>query len=76
MPSEVRINAVVHVNTRLPAGTTVPIGWIAVGDPAELFDPSRHDAYWAEAQGAGLSEHAIRRFARRSDHGDDDDDSC
>jgi gamma-carbonic anhydrase len=44
--SEVRINAVVHVNTRLVTGTTVPIGWIAVGDPAELFDPSRHDEYW------------------------------
>jgi gamma-carbonic anhydrase len=44
--SEVRINAVVHVNTRLGAGTTVPIGWIAVGDPAELFDASRHEEYW------------------------------
>jgi gamma-carbonic anhydrase len=44
--SEVRINAVVHVNSRLTAGTTVPIGWIAVGDPAELFDTSRHDEYW------------------------------
>jgi gamma-carbonic anhydrase len=44
--SEVRINAVVHVNTHLVTGTTVPIGWIAVGDPAELFDASRHDEYW------------------------------
>ncbi len=44
--SELRINSVVHVNTRLPAGTTVPIGWIAVGDPAELFEPSRVDDYW------------------------------
>jgi gamma-carbonic anhydrase len=29
--SEVRIGAVVHVNSGLRPGTTVPIGWIAVG---------------------------------------------
>ena len=32
--SEVRIGGVVHVNTVLPPGTTVPIGWVAVGNPA------------------------------------------
>jgi hypothetical protein len=25
----------------------VPIGWIAVGDPAELFPPERHGEIWA-----------------------------
>jgi gamma-carbonic anhydrase len=45
--SEVRINAVVHVNSSLAAGTTVPIGWIAAGDPAELFPPERHEQLWA-----------------------------
>ena len=45
--SEVRIHAVVHVNSKLPAGATVPIGWIAAGDPAELFSPDRHDELWA-----------------------------
>jgi carbonic anhydrase/acetyltransferase-like protein (isoleucine patch superfamily) len=45
--SEVRINAVVHVNTMLAAETVVPIGWIAVGDPADLFSPDRHDDLWA-----------------------------
>jgi hypothetical protein len=25
----------------------VPIGWIAAGDPAELFSPDRHDDLWA-----------------------------
>jgi carbonic anhydrase/acetyltransferase-like protein (isoleucine patch superfamily) len=44
--SEVRIGAVVHVNSVLASGTTVPIGWIAVGDPAELFPPSAHDELW------------------------------
>jgi carbonic anhydrase/acetyltransferase-like protein (isoleucine patch superfamily) len=42
--SEVRINAVVHVNTHVAKDTTVPIGWIAVGSPAQLFPPGRHDA--------------------------------
>ena len=45
--SEVRINAVVHLRTELPAGSTVPIGWVAVGSPAELFPPDRHDEIWA-----------------------------
>jgi carbonic anhydrase/acetyltransferase-like protein (isoleucine patch superfamily) len=45
--TEVRINAVVHVNTVLAPETTVPIGWVAVGDPAELFPPDRHDEIWA-----------------------------
>ena len=44
--SEARINSVIHINTRLPAGTMVPIGWIAIGDPAELFEPGRHEDYW------------------------------
>lgn len=45
--SEIRINAVVHVNTVLAKDTTVPIAWIAAGDPAQLFSPDRHDGLWA-----------------------------
>lgn len=45
--SEVRINGVVHVNTVLAEWTTVPIGWIAVGEPAQLFPPGRHEELWA-----------------------------
>jgi carbonic anhydrase/acetyltransferase-like protein (isoleucine patch superfamily)/enamine deaminase RidA (YjgF/YER057c/UK114 family) len=44
---QVRIGAVVHVNTRLSAGTMVPIGWVAVGDPATVLPPDRHDEIWA-----------------------------
>ena len=45
--SEVRIHGVVQVNTVLPPGSTVPIGWIAVGDPAQVLPPDRHDDIWA-----------------------------
>jgi carbonic anhydrase/acetyltransferase-like protein (isoleucine patch superfamily) len=45
--SEVRIHSVVHVNSTLAPGTTVPIGWIAAGDPAQLFSPDRHEELWA-----------------------------
>jgi carbonic anhydrase/acetyltransferase-like protein (isoleucine patch superfamily) len=45
--SEVRINAVVQLRTVLAEGTTVPIAWIAVGDPAQLFPPAAHDEVWA-----------------------------
>ncbi|UUX49631.1 gamma carbonic anhydrase family protein [Nisaea acidiphila] len=43
---EVRINGTVHIRTRLPAGSTVPIGWVAVGDPAKILPPDRHDEIW------------------------------
>lgn len=45
--SEVRINAVVHLRTTLPAESTVPIGWVAVGDPVRILPPDRHEEIWA-----------------------------
>jgi carbonic anhydrase/acetyltransferase-like protein (isoleucine patch superfamily) len=45
--AEVRINGTVHLRSRLEAGATVPIGWIAVGNPASILPPDRHDAIWA-----------------------------
>jgi carbonic anhydrase/acetyltransferase-like protein (isoleucine patch superfamily) len=45
--AEVRINGVVHLRTVLPADATVPIGWVAVGDPAKILPPDRHDEIWA-----------------------------
>jgi carbonic anhydrase/acetyltransferase-like protein (isoleucine patch superfamily) len=44
--SEVRVNGVVHLRTELPAHATVPIGWIAVGNPAQILPPDQHDAIW------------------------------
>jgi hypothetical protein len=41
------IHGVVHVNTVVPPGEMVPIGWIAVGDPARIFPPGQHDQIWA-----------------------------
>jgi carbonic anhydrase/acetyltransferase-like protein (isoleucine patch superfamily) len=43
---EVRVNAVVHLKTLLPPGTTVPIGWVAVGDPASILPADRHQRIW------------------------------
>jgi carbonic anhydrase/acetyltransferase-like protein (isoleucine patch superfamily) len=45
--SELRVNSVLHVNSTLPPDSVVPIGWIAAGDPAQLFSPDRHEALWA-----------------------------
>jgi len=45
--SEVRINGVVHLKSRLAPGASVPIGWVAVGDPAEILPPEAHDKIWA-----------------------------
>jgi gamma-carbonic anhydrase len=44
--SELRINSVLHVNSRLLPETIVPIGWIAAGDPAQLFSSDQHEELW------------------------------
>lgn len=41
--AEVRVNGVVHVNTTVPPDAIVPIGWIAVGRPAVILPPERHE---------------------------------
>ena len=43
---EVRINGVVHVNSVLEDGAMVPIGWVAVGNPARILAPWDHDEIW------------------------------
>jgi carbonic anhydrase/acetyltransferase-like protein (isoleucine patch superfamily) len=45
--AEVRVNGVVHLKTTLSPGATVPIGWVAVGDPAQILPPNEHDKIWA-----------------------------
>jgi carbonic anhydrase/acetyltransferase-like protein (isoleucine patch superfamily) len=47
---EVRIHGVVHLLTQLPAGATVPIGWVAVGNPARILPPGEHDKIWEVQQ--------------------------
>ena len=43
---EVRINGVVHVNSVLGDGALVPIGWVAVGNPAKAIAPWDHEEIW------------------------------
>ncbi len=78
--SEVRINGVVHLRTVLPLGATVPIGWVAVGDPAEIVPPADHERIRAlmeplhfprtvfglerPANGASLMPFITRRYGR------------
>lgn len=49
--AEVRVNAVVHVNSTVASGATVPIAWVAVGDPAEVLPPNEHERIWAIQEG-------------------------
>jgi len=44
---EIRINAVVHLRTQLPADSVVPIGWVAVGEPVQILPPNRDEEIWA-----------------------------
>jgi carbonic anhydrase/acetyltransferase-like protein (isoleucine patch superfamily) len=48
--ASVRIHGVVHVNSTLGQDSVVPIGWIAVGSPAEIRPPNEHDEIWAVQQ--------------------------
>jgi carbonic anhydrase/acetyltransferase-like protein (isoleucine patch superfamily) len=43
---KVRINGVVHLQSRVAPGETVPIGWVAVGAPAQILPPDQHDKIW------------------------------
>ena len=79
--AEVRIGGVVHIRTVLPPGETVPINWVAVGNPAQIFPPDRHDEIWAIQKtlefpklvfgverpqpGAPMMPTAMRRYSRR-----------
>ena len=44
--SEVRINGVVHLKSHLAPGETVPIGWVAIGNPAQVLPPGEHERIW------------------------------
>ena len=43
---EVRINGIVQVNSVLEDEAMVPIGWVAVGNPARALAPWDHDEIW------------------------------
>ena len=53
--SVVRINGVVHIKTVLAPDTVVPIGWIAVGDPAQILPPREHERVSAALEALNFS---------------------
>ena len=64
--AQVRNNGVVHFEARLVPGAIVPIGWIAVGDPAHIFPPHEHDRIWsAQAESFPLTVFGLERAPAR-----------
>jgi carbonic anhydrase/acetyltransferase-like protein (isoleucine patch superfamily) len=59
--AEVRINGIVHLRTALPPGATVPLGWIAVGDPAEILPPEAHERIWKVQEALDFPRHVFGR---------------
>jgi carbonic anhydrase/acetyltransferase-like protein (isoleucine patch superfamily) len=57
--AEMRINSVLHVNSALGKDQTLPIGWVAVGNPAQAFPPDRHDEIWAIQKELGFTREAF-----------------
>jgi carbonic anhydrase/acetyltransferase-like protein (isoleucine patch superfamily) len=49
--SSVALGGAVHIGCQVPARERIPIGWVAVGDPARLYPPGA-----AEEIRAGLTE--------------------
>ncbi len=81
---EVRINGIVHVNSVLEDEAMVPIGWVAVGNPARVLAPWDHDEIWriqealdfpGTVYGLPRGASARERMERQADwfgaHGDD-----
>ncbi len=60
---EIRINGVVHLKTHVAAGETVPIGWVAVGNPAQILPPNEHEKIWEIQRPLNfpLSVHGLER---------------
>jgi carbonic anhydrase/acetyltransferase-like protein (isoleucine patch superfamily) len=44
--AEIRINGVVHLKTVFPENETLPIGWVAIGNPMRMFSPDKHEEIW------------------------------
>jgi carbonic anhydrase/acetyltransferase-like protein (isoleucine patch superfamily) len=42
--SEVRVYGVVHLKTYVAEGATVPVGWVAVGNPAQMLSQESMNA--------------------------------
>lgn len=51
--SSVALGGAVHIGCVLPPQTRVPIGWVAVGDPARLYPPGEADNIRAGLDEAG-----------------------
>jgi carbonic anhydrase/acetyltransferase-like protein (isoleucine patch superfamily) len=78
--SEVRINAIVHLRTHLAPDAMVPLGWVAVGNPAQILPPGKHEEIWGvqkaldfpgyvfgvdrPADGTTIMPHVMPRYAR------------
>jgi carbonic anhydrase/acetyltransferase-like protein (isoleucine patch superfamily) len=57
--AEMRVGSVLHVNSALGREQTLPIGWVAVGNPAQAFPPDRHDEIWAIQRELGFPREAF-----------------
>jgi carbonic anhydrase/acetyltransferase-like protein (isoleucine patch superfamily) len=51
--SSVALGGAVHIGCVVPPQTRIPIGWVAVGDPARLFPPDQADDIRAGLEEAG-----------------------
>ncbi|MEZ5344760.1 MAG: gamma carbonic anhydrase family protein [Pyrinomonadaceae bacterium] len=67
--SQIRVNGVVHISSKLLEDATVPIGWVAVGNPARVFSPDDHDSIWKIQKRLNFSEtvYGLDQATKRSE---------
>ena len=70
--TEVRIDGIVHVRSVLPPNSLVPIKWVAVGDPAQMFSPDQQEEIDAILSKMNFAEE-VYGLERRSGGGVDMD---
>lgn len=78
---QVGFGALVHLGTTLPHGSSVPIGWVAVGSPAEILPADQHDRIqtiltesgesYAPAAGGSAAERMALSSAQYGEHRND-----
>ena len=54
--AEIRINGVVHLKTIFPKNEILPIAWVAVGSPMQMFPPEKHNEIWAVQKELNFTE--------------------
>ena len=73
--AEIRINGVVHLKPIFPENEVLPIGWIAVDHPMQMFPPEKHSEIWKIQKALNFPE-LMYGIVNRDDANDVNENLC